>query len=261
MKKEFYRTLSNPATKNVALHTIKNELGSLTDFSNIINVNTDVKVKHGTQYIRTTVFVQKKQLVNIKNLDRVQSRLQKLFGIKFKVIFCNANLSVKEELRLSGIKGTNIISFLDLENFVTPTMSNQQKIENVKNLLRKSLVFLSNQSLVICANGELLKIVKQEFESFVDSSNIVLIQTGGKDCSDLRLVQSIQKLFQLNKLKNYNQINLGSGDGFFNGIIEFLENKGFTVRIYGQKKITHHQISSRANYIPLNSQNLVTSSL
>lgn len=260
MKKEFYRTLSNPATKKVALKTIRNELSSITDISNIIDVNTDIKNKHGVQYIRTTVFVENNRLVNMNKLDRVQSRLQKLFGIKFKVIFCNANLSPREQLRLSGLKGANTISFLDLENFVTPTMTRQKKMENVKNLIRKTILFSSNHSLVICANGELLDIVKQEFGSFVESSNIVLIQTGGRDCSDLRLVQSIQKLYQLKKLKNYHQINLASGDGFFNGIIEFLENREYVVKIFGQKKITHHQISSRSNYIPLDNQNLVTSS-
>ena len=189
------------------------------------------------------------------------NKLQKMFGIKFKVIFCDANLSVKEELRLCGLEGSSTVSFIDLENFVTPMMSNKHKVQNIKNLINKSLVFLQNHSLIICANGELLNIVKQEFANFVDSSHIVLIQTGGKDCSDLRLVQSIQKLFQIRKLDNYQQINLASGDGFFIGIIEFLKNKGFNVKIYGQKKTTHHQIHSQTNYIPLDNQNLVVSSL
>ena len=261
MKKEIYRTLKNPATKHVALKAIKQELEKITNSSNIINLLTDNKVKHDTQYIRTTVFVENKKLVNFKNLDRVQNKLQKMFGIKFKVIFCDANLSVKEELRLCGLEGSSTVSFIDLENFVTPMMSNKHKVQNIKNLINKSLVFLQNHSLIICANGELLNIVKQEFANFVDSSHIVLIQTGGKDCSDLRLVQSIQKLFQIRKLDNYQQINLASGDGFFIGIIEFLKNKGFNVKTYGQKKTTHHQIHSQTNYIPLDNQNLVVSSL
>ena len=94
MKKEIYRTLKNPATKHVALKAITQELQQITKSSNIINLLTDNKVKHDTQYIRATVFVENKKLVNFKNLDRVQNKLQKMFGIKFKVIFCDANLGI-----------------------------------------------------------------------------------------------------------------------------------------------------------------------
>ena len=60
MRKEFYKTLLNPATKNVAIKSIKNELTYVTSSSNIINILTDNKMRNSTQYIRTTVFVQDK---------------------------------------------------------------------------------------------------------------------------------------------------------------------------------------------------------
>ncbi len=72
MKKEIYRTLKNPATKHVALEAINQELEKITNSSNIINLLTDNKVKHDTPYIRTTVFVENKKLVNFKNLDTMQ---------------------------------------------------------------------------------------------------------------------------------------------------------------------------------------------
>ena len=102
MRKEFYKTLLNPATKHVAIKSIKNELTYVTSSSNIINILTDNKMRNSTQYIRTTVFVQDKDEIRYKNLYRVEARLKKLFGIKFKVIFCNANLSPNEILRLSS---------------------------------------------------------------------------------------------------------------------------------------------------------------
>ena len=160
MRKEFYKTLLNPATKHVAIKSIKNELTYVTSSSNIINILTDNKMRNSTQYIRTTVFVQEKDEIRYKNLYRVEERLKKLFGIKFKVIFCNANLSPNEILRLSSLKGKNTISFIDIENFTLREQSEKEKIQNIRNLVFETLIMGSNDSMVICANGEVLDLSK-----------------------------------------------------------------------------------------------------
>ena len=261
MKKEFYNTLINPATREVAMKSIKNELAYITDPSNIINILTDNKIRNNSQYIRTTVFVENKDRVSFKNLYRVEDRLKKLFGIKFKVIFCNAHLTPNQILRLSSLQGKNTISFIDLENFTAKEQSENEKINSIKNLIFKTLILSKDDSMVICANGELLKLLEDPLYSFIENSQIIMIRTGGKDCSDLRLVQCIHQLFEQKKIENYKTINIVSGDGFFISIIDWLKNKNFNIKIYGQQKTTHHQLSSDSNFIPLNEFNYVEHTL
>lgn len=257
MRKEFYKTLLNPATKNVAIKSIKNELTYVTSPSNIINILTDNKMRNSTQYIRTTVFVQDKDEIRYKNLYRVEARLKKLFGIKFKLIFCNANLSPNEILRLSSLKGKNTISFIDIENFTLREQSEKEKIQNIRNLVFETLIMGNNDSMVICANGEVLDLSERELSEYVENDQVVLIRTGGKDCSDLRLVQTIQKLFEQGKLNNYSKINIVSGDGFFSSIVNWLKNKKFNLNIYGQLEVSHHELANDLNFIPLSKSNLV----
>ena len=78
----------------------------------------------------------------------------------------------------------------------------------------ETLIMGNNDSMVICANGEVLDLSERELSEYVENGQVVLIRTGGKDCSDLRLVQTIQKLFEQGKLNNYSKINIVSGDGF-----------------------------------------------
>ena len=152
----------------------------MTSPSNIINILTDNKMRNSTQYIRTTVFVQDKDEIRYKNLYRVEARLKKLFGIKFKVIFCNANLSPNEILRLSSLKGKNTISFIDIENFTLREQSEKEKIQNIRNLVFETLIMGNNDSMVICANGEVLDLSERELSEYVENGQVVLIRTGGK---------------------------------------------------------------------------------
>ena len=112
--------------------------------------------------------------------------------------------------------------------------------------------------MVICANKYLISTANEALEKYRVNTNIILIETGGKDCSDLRLVQSIQKLYDLNRIENYSQINIVSGDGFFESIIQYLEKKEINLSVFGQEGKTHNKLTNRRNFIMLNDFNLAS---
>ena len=258
MRKEYYKMLLNPRTKDVANKAIHTELKKITNESNIISFLTDAKENSISPYVRATVFVHDTSTVNFKYLQRVEERLKKLFGTKFKTVFCNANLSTNESLRLSSISGQNVISFVDLENFVPTKLSIEKKIQAIENLILETLVFSKNDSLVICANKHLISTANEALEKYRENKNIILIETGGKDCSDLRLVQSIQMLFDLKRIQNYSQVNIVSGDGFFESIIQSLEKKEINLSVFGQEGKTHNKLTDHRNFISLNEYNLAS---
>ena len=258
MKEEYYKMLLNPSTKEVANKAILMELTEITDESNIISFLTDAKENSSTPYVRATVFVHDTTTVNFKYLQRVEERLKKLFGIKFRTVFCNANLTPNESLRLSSISGKSVLSFVDLENFVSTKWSIERKKQAIENLIIETLRFSKDDSLVICANKRLVSTANELLEKYRENTNIILIETVGKDCSDLRLVQSIQKLYDLKRIENYYHINIVSGDGFFDSIIQYLEKKEINLSVFGQEGKTHNKLTNRRNFIMLNDFNLAS---
>jgi hypothetical protein len=258
MRREYYKMLINPSTKHVANKAIQTELSRITDENNIVNFVTDPKENSIMPYIRTTVFVHDTNSVNFNHLGRVEERLKKLFGKKFKTVFCNANLTPNESLLLSSVSGENTISFIDLENFTSNKWSDIECEESIENLILETLRLGHGDSIVICANKHLVSLANKVLKQYEDNSSIILIQTRGKDCSDLRLVQSIQKLSELKKIDAFTKINIVSGDGFFESIIKRLENKDFNLAIYGQEGKTHHKLVEHKNYVPLNNYNLAS---
>ena len=258
MKEEYYRMLLNPRTKDVANKAIHTELIRITDDSNIVTFSTDPKENSFTKYIRTTVFVHDTSIVNFRYLKRVEENLKKLFRAKFKILFCNANLTNNESLLLSSISSTNVISFVDLENFVSSKSSDEEKITTVKNLILKTLAFTKDDSIVICANKNLVSLARKTLDKFKDNKNIIMIETIGKDCSDLRLVQSIQMLYDLKKIDSSNRVNIVSGDGFFDSIIQWLDNRDLNLSVFGQNGKTHHKLMKHKNFVALNDYNLAS---
>lgn len=258
MKEEYYRMLLNPRTKDVANKAIHTELIKITDDSNIVTFSTDPKENSFTKYIRTTVFVHDTSIVNFRYLKRVEENLKKLFRAKFKILFCNANLTNNESLLLSSISSTNVISFIDLENFVSSKSSDEEKITTVKNLILKTLAFTKDDSIVICANKNLVSLARKTLDKFKDNKNIIMIETIGKDCSDLRLVQSIQMLYDLKKIDSSNRVNIVSGDGFFDSIIQWLDNRDLNLSVFGQNGKTHHKLMKHKNFVALNDYNLAS---
>lgn len=260
MKKEVYKTLINPATKEFALEAIKRLLNPLTNAENILQIITDTKSKFDRKFIRATVFVQDLDQVSLSKMKRVEEKLKQNFGIKFQLVFCNAYLTHNEQILLSSVKPGRVINFVDLENFAWRSLPNSKKINNIKNLFNQTLGLETEHTYIICANFDLINSAKEVLKEF-NHKNFIFIQTGGKDCSDLRLVQSIQKLHDLKILEKYKTINIVSGDGFFNSIIDWLENKNFTLKIFGQLNKTHHSLASKSNFVPLDEDNKVISKL
>ena len=231
MDTKLYTYLKNPNTKHLALSVIQSEILEITPQSNIVNISTDLKFSGSANYVRTTIFVNSTDSVNFNYIHRVEDRLKKQYKIGFKLVFCNSKLTDNESLRLSGLKGSNTLSFLDLENFIMPGTSKEDEIISIKHLIFSSLHFSKNDALVICANKRLITLAKEILKD-ADEKNYILIRTGGKDCSDLRLVQSIQKLYDLNRLNNFKSINIASGDGFFKAITDWLVRKNFSIKIF-----------------------------
>jgi hypothetical protein len=260
MNKEIYKTLINPATKEFALEAIKRLLNPLTSTENIIQIITDTKSQYDRKLIRATVFVQDLDRVSMSKIKRVEEKLKQNFGIKFQLVFCNAFLTHSEQILLSSVKPGRVINFVDLENFAWRSLPESKKINNIKNLFNQTLGLEKEHTYIICANFDLINTTKEVLKE-VNCDNLIFIQTGGKDCSDLRLVQSIQKLNDLKKLEKYETITIASGDGFFNSIIDWLENKNFTLNIFGQLNKAHHNLVSRPNFVPLNEDNKVISKL
>lgn len=258
MRKEYYKMLLNPKTKEVANKAIYIELIKITDDSNIVTFLIDPKENSLTKYIRTTVFVHDTSTVNFKYLKRVEEKLKKLFGAKFRILFCNANLTNNESLLLSSVSSNNVISFVDLENFVSSKSSNEEKIMTVENLILETLAFTKDDSIVICANKNLVSLARKTLDKFQDSKNIIMIETIGKDCSDLRLVQCIQMLYDLKKINSSHHVNIVSGDGFFDSIIQWLENRDLNLSVFGQNGKTHHKLMKHKNFVALNDYNLAS---
>ena len=257
METKLYTYLKNPNTKHLALSVIQNEILEITPQSNMINLTTDIKLSAGTPYIRTTIFVYSTGFVNFSYIHRVEERLKKQYKLGFKLVFCNASLTHNESLRLSRLKGSNTLSFLDLENFILPGTAKEDEIMSIKNLIFSTLHFSNNDALVICANKRLITLAREILKDVDEKNNCILIRTGGKDCSDLRLVQSIQKLYDLNRLNNFKSINIASGDGFFKAITDWLIKKRFSIKIYGQENKTHYSLLTSDAFVLLDNQNLV----
>lgn len=257
MDTKLYTYLKNPNTKHLALSVIQSEILEITPQSNIVNITTDLKFSGSANYVRTTIFVYSTEFVNFNYIHRVEDRLKKQYKIRFKLVFCNSTLTDNESLRLSGLKGSNTLSFLDLENFIMPGTSKEDEIISIKNLIFGSLHFSKNDALVICANKRLITLAREILKDVDEKNDYILIRTGGKDCSDLRLVQSIQKLYDLNRLNNFKSINIASGDGFFKAITDWLVKKNFSIKIYSQENKTHHSLLTNNALVLLDSQNLV----
>ena len=256
METKLYTYLKNPNTKHLALSVIQNEILEITPQSNMVNLTTDIKLSAGTPYVRTTIFVYSTGFVNFSYIHRVEERLKKQYKLGFKLVFCNASLTHNESLRLSRLKGSNTLSFLDLENFILPGML-KDEIMSIKNLIFRTLHFSKNDALVICANKRLITLAREILKDVDEKNNCILIRTGGKDCSDLRLVQSIQKLYDLNRLNDFKSINILSGDGFFKAITDWLIKKRFSIKIYGQENKTHYSLLTSDTFVLLDNQNLV----
>jgi hypothetical protein len=257
METKLYTYLKNPNTKHLALSVIQNEILEITDKTNIVTLTTDLKSSTNGPYVRTTIFVCSTGFVNFNYIHRVEEHLKKQYQIKFKLVFCNASLTDNESLRLSAVKGNNTISFLDLENFITIGASKEDEIVGIENLIFSTLHFSKNDALVVCANKRLISLAREVLKDYEEKNNITFIRTGGKDCSDLRLVQSIQKLYDLKILNNFKLINIASGDGFFKSITDWLGGKNFSIRIYGQENKTHHSLLVNNAFVLLDNKNLV----
>ena len=241
--------LKNPLHKDILSQKIKEQLLRITAEDNLVNLFVDTQKSLDSKIVRVTVFVKNKYSVQLKLRHRVEQSLKKYFGYKFKILFNNADLDKNELIRLSGISGTNSISFIDIENILEIKNNNIEEI--FSNLIFKTLNIGRNDNVIICANPWLIKKLNKVLERNKYKDNIIFFNASGKDASDFRIAQIIQKLYTNKKIYRYNSINIVSGDGFFINSSKFLMKKGLNVKIFGRLSSSHFEYKKLSNYVPL----------
>ena len=238
MKEKIKKEFTSDLEKDYIEKEIRIRLQEVTSQNNIITLTTDSKFINEEEFVRVTVFVENKDRINFSKLHVIENSLKIFFGTAFKFTFCNAEMKFDNILKLSAIKGSGSISFIDLENLIDKNECEFNKDEAMKNLLQSTIKISNKDAIVICANKNLINKFKNIINDFPKNRNLVLIETEGKDCSDFRLVQSINKLYNLKKLTSFERINLFSGDKFFISITKWLISKKLNVCNFGQQNKT-----------------------